>query len=174
MNNDIKIEDDFLSEDEHRILVDRFTDSSFTWYLNSAVSRDEMMCDQKDNYQLCHHFYTPNNNSWPKISEYIDYLTPFFEKMTFMSLSRIKVNLNPRTSEIVRHGFHVDFDNIWCRDMKVSLFYLNTTDGYTEFEDGTRIEGIGNRLVTFPFNLKHTGTTCTDQPFRIVINLNYF
>ena len=60
------------------------------------------------------------------------------------------------------------------KDYKVSIFYVNSNDGYTEFEDGTRIESVENRLVTFPANMLHTGTTCTNKPFRIVINFNYF
>ena len=51
---------------------------------------------------------------------------------------------------------------------------MNTNDGYTEFEDGTKVESVANRLVTFPANLKHTGTSCTDEKTRIVINFNYF
>ena len=50
----------------------------------------------------------------------------------------------------------------------------NDGDGYTEFEDGTKVESIENRFVTFPSNLHHGGTTCTDQKRRVVINLNYF
>ena len=42
------------------------------------------------------------------------------------------------------------------------------------FEDGTKVESVGNRLLTFPANMKHMGTSCTDQQFRIVINFNYY
>tara|TARA_Y100001938_G_C7948520_1_gene358043 strand:+ start:244 stop:765 length:522 start_codon:yes stop_codon:yes gene_type:complete len=172
--NNIKVEDNFLSEDEYKLLYDQFTIKSFPWYLNRCVSSDDMMCDEIDNYQLCHHFYYPSNNSWPRISERIAYLNPFFKRLNYISLARIKANLTTRRDKIIRHGFHFDYDNLGCTDLKASLFYVNTTNGYTEFEDGTKIEGIGNRLVTFPVSLKHTSTTCTDNPFRMVINFNYF
>ena len=55
-----------------------------------------------------------------------------------------------------------------------SIFYVNTNNGYTEFEDGTKIESVANRMVTFPTNLKHRGTSCTDEKIRVVINFNYF
>ena len=54
-----------------------------------------------------------------------------------------------------------------------SIFYMNTNNGYTEFEDGTKVESIANRIVSFPFNMEHTGTSCTDEQTRIVINFNY-
>ena len=57
--------------------------------------------------------------------------------------------------------------------LKTSIFYINSNDGYTEFEDGTKVESVANRLVTFPHHMKHRGTTCTNQPFRLVINFNY-
>ena len=50
---------------------------------------------------------------------------------------------------------------------------MNTNDGYTLFEDGTKVESVMNRLVTFPYTMKHAGTTCTNSPFRMVINFNY-
>ena len=50
---------------------------------------------------------------------------------------------------------------------------MNTNNGYTKFEDGTKVESVANRLVTFPASMMHTGTSCTDKKIRIVINFNY-
>ena len=55
-----------------------------------------------------------------------------------------------------------------------SILYVNTNNGYTKFEDGTIVESVANRLVSFPSNMKHTGTSCTDEKTRVVINFNYF
>ena len=51
---------------------------------------------------------------------------------------------------------------------------LPENDGYTRFEDGTKIESVANRVAVFESNLKHCGTTCTNTKSRVVINLNYF
>ena len=51
---------------------------------------------------------------------------------------------------------------------------MNTNNGYTKFEDGTKIESVANRMVSFPTNTQHKGTSCTDQKTRVVINFNYF
>ena len=80
-------------------------------------------------------------------------------------------NCNVRTENIIRHGFHVDVPTDY--DSKTAILYLNTNNGYTEFENGQRVESVANRLVVFDSALKHTGTTCTDQKRRIVLNLNY-
>ena len=58
--------------------------------------------------------------------------------------------------------------------MQTAIYYVNSNDGYTLFEDGTKVESVGNRLVRFPTNIKHTGTTCTDANRRVLINFNWF
>ena len=112
---------------------------------------------------------------YQRISVFLPLLDPLVEEIKIKSCTRIKANLTMRTHEIVRHGFHSDDnDAVYFQDYKVSIFYVNSNDGYTEFEDGSKVESVANRLVTFPAFLRHTGTTCTDQPFRVVINFNYF
>ena len=51
---------------------------------------------------------------------------------------------------------------------------MNTNNGYTKFENGTKVESVANRMLTFSANMKHTGTSCTDEKRRIVINFNYY
>tara|TARA_B100000029_G_C17060784_1_gene773050 strand:+ start:61 stop:594 length:534 start_codon:yes stop_codon:yes gene_type:complete len=176
--NDIKIEDNFLLENEFQSLSNNFTNPLFPWYINQIINDDyeqgSLLVDPKDNYQFVHHFYYPVSGCPPKICSGIDCLNPIFKRLDFTSLARIKANCLPRASSIRRHGFHVDHPNTFSKELKVSIFYINTNNGYTEFEDGTKIESIANRLVTFPIHLRHTGTTCTDQSVRIVINFNYF
>ena len=58
--------------------------------------------------------------------------------------------------------------------MTTAIYYVNTCDGFTEFEDGTKTEAVANRLVKFPSNLKHRGVSQTDTRFKCVINFNYF
>ena len=55
-----------------------------------------------------------------------------------------------------------------------SIFYMNTNNGYTEFENGAKVESVENRMVVFPAEMKHRGTSCTDKKIRVVINFNYF
>ena len=79
-------------------------------------------------------------------------------------------NNNLATEEIREHGFHVDTD----KECNVLIYYFNTNDGYTLFENGDKVESVANRLIKFKSNLRHTGTTCTDQPNRYVLNVNYY
>ena len=92
-------------------------------------------------------------------------------------MGKIKANLLTRTPNIIENSFHVDETGRPEKKLKqltTSIFYVNTNNGYTKFEDGTKVESIANRMVTFPTNMKHTGTSCTDERTRVVINFNYF
>ena len=87
-------------------------------------------------------------------------------------LIRIKANLTPRADKIIEHGFHRDVEPP-IPNATTSVLYLNTNNGYTTFEDGTKISSVENTFVSFPSDMKHTGSTCTDTKFRALINFNY-
>ena len=59
-------------------------------------------------------------------------------------------------------------------DHTAALLYLNTNDGFTELDDGRRIESIANRILVFNGNELHSSSTCTDQKRRVLLSLNYF
>ena len=81
-----------------------------------------------------------------------------------------QLNCNPRNARILKYGLHID----QSVDCTTAIYYINSNDGFTEFENGDTIESVENRLVTFPSRLHHTGTTCTNQKRRVVLNLNYY
>ena len=121
-------------------------------------------------------FYHMFQNAIP-CSPYFEKITPLLVKINPISLLRIKANLLTRTPNIIENTFHVDgagYPEERLKQLTTSIFYVNTNNGYTKFEDGTKVESIANRMVTFPSNMKHKGTSCTDERTRVVINFNYF
>ena len=95
---------------------------------------------------------------------------PFINRLRPAAILRIKANLQPKNIEVYEDPLHVDLNKVSCT---TSIFYVNTCNGYTYFEDGSKVESVANRLVTFPSQTKHAGTTCSDQVSRVVINFNY-
>ena len=87
------------------------------------------------------------------------------------AIARIKAICVLRTPELIEFtwGFHTDFNN----NEITAIYYINDNDGYTLFEDGTKVESVANRFVRFPCTTRHTGTTCTDTDRRLLINFNY-
>ena len=163
----IEIKDNFLGQNEFNMLQNNLMGVSFPWYYNSAIDLPE----DKDKFQFVHVFY---ENCIPGPSAEV--INPIITNMGPILLWRIKANLLTKTPNIVENDFHVDvFDGeLKVREqLTTSIFYVNTNNGYTKFEDGSKIESVANRLLSFPSNMKHTGTSCTDEKIRIVINFNY-
>jgi len=181
----LKIIDNFLPEEEFSEIYNFITGEvwqsneqcpSVPWYYGKILSENienysSPECAESDNYQFSHVFYVADAPT----SQLIQNLNPLIQSMPEVgcrSFVKIKANLNPKTSEVIEHGFHVD---IWNFDGgKTAIYYINTNNGYTKFETGEIVESIANRLIIFDGNIKHTGTTCTDKNARYVINLNFF
>jgi hypothetical protein len=164
---DLKIIDNLLEPEEFRQVKHLFNSNYFPWYRSKILDDYELDCSTKDNLQFVHVFYQDH----APIGEYTNILPFFFEKMPVRSLVKVKSNLTLKTDKIIEHGFHTDFDN---DDSYTAVYYVNTNNGYTLFEDGTKVESVENRLAIFNVNIPHTGTSCTDSECRIVINFNYF
>jgi hypothetical protein len=163
-----QIIDNFLDPYEFDSVRNLMESNEFPWYFSDTVVKD-VEENNINMYQFTHAFY---KFSVP-VSSYFDGLSPILNKLNYKALIRIKANLNPATKEIFEHGYHTDFKNT-DSNQKTAVFYVNTNNGSTIFEDGTKIESVANRFIVFDTDLLHTGTTCTDQKRRIVINFNYF
>jgi hypothetical protein len=163
-----KIIDNVLSNSVADEIINHFIGNAmFPWYYNHTVVPNDNPNDLY-NYQLTHTFY----NQYAVCSSFFPIISPLVQYLNPESIIKIKANLNPRTE--VRHTFdyHTDF-NSKSDDRKTAIYYVNSNDGVTILADGTEIESIANRLVIFDQKISHTGTTCTDQKVRCVINLNY-
>lgn len=161
LNYNMKVVDNFL--EYHHFLAIKHTLSSdtFPWFFN------DYKVDVGDDYfQFIHYLYKFNSPT----SELFNMVIPLLEKLEVKSLIRIKCNLTTKTEKIIEYEMHQD-QNFDC---KTSIFYVNTNNGYTKFESGEIINSVENRIVTFPTLTDHTGTSCSDEKIRLVININYF
>jgi hypothetical protein len=164
----IKVIDNFISKYDFNILSSSIND--IPWFfstISNGDDKDELLCEELNNFHFTHLFY----KDYQITSDKCELIVPIIQKLDVRALVKIKANLTPRTNEIIKHCLHTDLD---YNDSYTAVYYANSNDGYTLFEDGTKIESIENRIVIFPSNMKHTGTTCTNQKNRIVINFNYF
>ncbi len=171
----MKIEDDFLDQENFDKLQNEIMSENMPWvYSDGIVAPSGHPLGEKGKFQFIHTFYRKDVPTVPSIT----IVEPILNRINSISLWRIKTNLLTRTSNIIENAFHIDmFSNMSEEKLKqwtTSIFYVNTNNGYTEFEDGTKVESVANRFISFPANLKHRGTSCTDENTRVVINFNYF
>ena len=164
--DDYEVIDNFLEKQDFESIKNLIMGPDFPWYYRDGVVKKEN--DKKDQFQFSHLFYT---NNLPT-STHLNELSPILLKINAISLLRINANLNPRLETLFEHGFHIDYSDP-ILNQRTAVFYLNTNNGYTLFEDGTKIESVENRFVSFKTSIPHTGSTCTDSNRRVLINFNY-
>ena len=170
----MNVQDNFLDPQQFFELQRGICGGEFPWYWQPNVAYDiipdELLeCDKLDNWQFSHMLYwldSPQSTWYKEARILLDAMQP-----NITALMRVKANCNPVTKEPIEHGYHTDMNQ---SESTTSIFYLNTNNGYTKFEDGTKVDCVANRLVTFPNSIRHTGVTCTDKKNKIVVNINYF
>ena len=107
----------------------------------------------------------------PVLGELMKLDDPRFRMNT---LIRVKINNYPNQGTFREHTKHTDWPSKGGLNRKACLFAINTCDGYTKLEDGTKIDSIANRAIFFDPTFEHCSTNTTDQPRRVNINFNYF
>ena len=171
--NGVSIQENFLEEKEFTTLVATITHSEFPWYFNPSIT---IIDKESSPGMFSHNVY--NANTGPISSTYNSIFLPILEQLGSSVTILVRINLNPRLPQSFYSIFHSDTENYLDKEISAqwttSILYINTNNGYTEFENsGERIESVANRLVTFPSDSKHRGITQTDEQTRIVINFNY-
>tara|TARA_Y100000590_G_scaffold467219_1_gene645420 strand:+ start:1031 stop:1516 length:486 start_codon:yes stop_codon:yes gene_type:complete len=136
---------------------------SFAWYL-----QEEQVEDANDGCWFSHRIYDIDK---PVSFSYVPIMEIFENYLKYVSLCRITVNLLLRQETSSMSVFHTDFQN--NSKITTAIFYLNTNNGATEFEDGDRIDCVRNRLIMFPASTSHRANGQTDVSKRIVFNFNF-
>ena len=173
----IEVIDNYLSPLQHKNILDfMLVDGRCDWKYNNKKVRSG---DDDYNFQFTHLFFTFHSLGGVAnhvVSNQIEVLKPLVNRIGCISLHRIKANLEPVKPERSYSDFHYDLkmNGKPCDFMTTGIYYVNTNDGYTEFETGDKVESVANRYVKFPSNIKHRGVSQVDTKVRCVLNLNYF
>ena len=173
---DIRVIDDFLSEENYRPIYKYFMcNGSFSygmpWYYSNGIVKEG------DGIQFISPIYSDykidNDDAWEVIK-------PIIHKINSIAFYRIKANLTISGNiQSIDDKEILHIDNDYCKHrpgvMTTGIYYVNSNNGYTLFEDGTKVESLANRFVVFPCHIKHGGMPFTDDSKRrIVINFNWF
>ena len=177
--------DNFLPEDIHKNISDMvFGGTIPLFYQHNTLTKTELgKNDQlnkthnidKEGHAFFYHMFFNDLRTFS--SDYNSAYIPIIEKINPIALMRVKMNVytNPNyrsLSERISSGWHVDM-KLCEHKYTTAVYHINTNNGYTLFEDGTKVKSVANRLVTFPGNTLHTGITQTEEETRALINLNY-
>ena len=170
----VEIYDNFLTQRYVEHLQGIFFNPDYQWTYAPAVGHNfgesELSDEERnDHYYFVHKIYEtfrPIEDPFQTFDQFL----PILQALEVHSLVRIRSLLYVNQGKIVKHEYHKDAQY----PIKAGLLYLNDSNGYTGFKDGTKVDSVCNRLVLFDGNVEHHSTTCTDAKERLVININYF
>lgn len=164
----MQIIDGFLDRSVFLGMRAALLDPAFPWERSAVNSRPAAGVDEDANRQQVHGFFL-RKAGMLHVSERFDVVRPIVDRLRPDLLLKVKLNLTRRQAAHVEYGLHVDTRHPGATTV---LLHFNTNDGYTLFEDGRRVESVENRLVLFDSAIRHTGASCTDAEYRLVLNLN--
>lgn len=157
--------DNYLPQEQFEIIRDIMMGLDLPWYYNPGVAFST------ENYNVNSMYFTHRFCKGAVVSSsFFDSILPLLHKMEVKALIRVKGNMYPNVGSLLEHDRHVDFDF----PHKGAIFYINTNNGPTTLEDGTKIDSVENRILFFDPSKEHYSTHCTDQKVRVNININYF
>ena len=160
--------DNFLELDEFERIKTLMTSDEFPWYYNTFKVSTESTIEDNENFQFTHIFFSEKKIR-TKEKEW-NLIVPIIQKLKVKELIKIKANMTPKKNKNYKYPMHVDTG---LKGHKPSVFYVNTNNGGTIFQNGKKITSTNNRLVEFDSHQKHAAVDCTDQKVRVVINFNY-
>jgi hypothetical protein len=126
--------------------------------------------DIKNDWEFFFSHKVYDNNTIQTQGDIWQCIPSLLDKLKVKSLIRIKANCYTKSTPIIEHDLHKDFDY----SHKGCILSLNTNNGYTLLGDGTKIESIENRALFFNPGELHASTSTTDKERRVNVSFNYF
>lgn len=174
MINAVRFEviDDFLEEEYFKDLQGMFMGPGVPWQYNSDIENVDDDSESDNFFYMTHAIYDNCTSDGKLLVQHYtcENLMPLVRKLNSVALIRIKANLFPNQGEVIEHRKHVDYEF----QHQGAILSLNTNDGYTLLEDGTKVGSIANRILLFDASRPHCSTTTSNTKVRVNINLNYY
>ncbi len=157
--------DNYLPQEEFEVIRNTMMGQNFPWFYSSYVTFEGKVNDDNSMY-FTHTFYRDSSVN----SNFFELVLPLTSKLNAKAIMRVKGNMYPNVGSSLNNEPHVDYDF----EHKGAIFYINTNNGPTTLEDGTKIDSVANRILLFDPSKEHYSTHCTDEKVRVNININYF
>jgi hypothetical protein len=120
-----------------------------------------------DGFVFTHLLFSDNNIT----SNYLNMLRPIYSKLDLKALIRVKVNIFPNlNNEFIEYKSDSDLNY----SHKKAIIFLNTNNGYTQLENGEKIESLENSVLLLENHNEHIDTNCTNDKIRCTIVIEYF
>ena len=168
-----EIIDNFLDIKKFQSIVNKIDDSKFPWYLQQGKKIN--MTTNNECFMFTHSLIENYNFLYDNAKDLVDPIILKLKNIKKINLEmyRGKINLFFKMNKNIKYGFHKDMENESMNNYNTVIFYLNSNNGGTEFENGTFVKSVKNRLLIVSENPIHQSVGQTDSLKRTLININY-
>ena len=165
------VTDNFLPDSEFWRVYSEMLGPEFPWFVQLPKDSEEAY----GNGLYFHHKNSIVQFSHNIVSEFgtspwVSLVEPIIKALGAKEVIDIRARMLMKTSKVIPLNWHTDKD----LDCKTAVYYLNSNNGKTIFKEGSEVESISNRLLSFDSQNTHMGTTCSNTDYRVVINFNYY
>ena len=122
-------------------------------------------------------FISPADNIQEKeIPHYTTAIEPILKNFEYKKILNVRTNLFTRMPNNYSYknidGAGLHNDHGYDFEYTTMIYYINTTNGGTYFENGETVQSKSNRLVVFNGHLLHRHIYQTDEKARVATNIN--
>jgi hypothetical protein len=154
----------FLDPLDFTIVAPTLLSDFFPWYLVEEKSKTK----KDKNIFFSHYFYKDNLQK----SNFFEIVIPIIKKINPVSIIEIQAILTTQTDEKIINNYRKDFKKI-PENQETAIFYINTNNGTTIFDDNEQFSSKENTLIKFNSSLLYKDSTSTDKLKRILLIFNY-
>jgi hypothetical protein len=137
----IKIIDNYLPEKIMLDLENFLLSNNFPYYY---VENIVLGFEKSDSFMFVHHLIENQKESSTVGNSIVNMI---MNNVPHKNILRAKINFYLKTDCLQLHDFHLDNPH---EDIKIAIFYINTNNGFTEFEDKTIVIldcGMGDHVI---------------------------
>ena len=176
--------DNFLSESDWQNNYGLFMTENIKWTYKSVPQDPNSFFFQFMFTGFCNEytqdeisFVSPADNIQEKeIPHYRIAIEPILKNFEYKKIINARSNLFTRMSDNYSYnkvdGAGLHNDHGYDFEYTTMIYYINTTNGGTYFENGEKVQSKANRLVVFDGHMLHGHIYQTDEKARVATNIN--
>jgi len=162
----MQIIDKYLSELDYNKIKEKYQGPEVPW----RFIKEANFNSSKAAFQFVYETY---NMMWTdfEVPDETNLLLSRLRHNKCKKVIRSKSNLFTKRQDVIKYGWHIDIEGL--DKFKTLLYYINTNNGGTEFENGGFVKSVANRAVIVVGDIKHQSVGQTDEDIRLLININF-
>lgn len=166
MSHELKIN---IIDDVKKAVMQNFfigDDNLFGWVYKPFETTYDYK--EKEKFKLEHLFYS---DALRMSNPTIDTLAYVLKYVNAKKIYRVQANLILQTAEHESYDFKIKTESL--QPCTRGIYFINSSNGYIELENGEKINAAENCLLEFPSDMAYTYVSPTNEKMQCIITMTY-